>query len=136
MAFDTGIRGSMSFYPRGKVYYGRGRSPHIDREYELVEDKTEGGVRTIVLKEKDRGVLIKKAEELVDVIAEKLGEGESKAVKAILFDEFKDYAEEYLDDILKRITIKKEPVKASEGCFKVLIGDGRKRGSIEIMLRG
>jgi len=135
MANTQGLRESISFYSRGKVFCGKGHSTHIDQEYELVEDKTKEGVRTIVLREKDRTGLIEKARKLVDTIAEQIGEGESKAVKAILFDEFKDYAEEYLDQIYKRITVKKEPVKTQEGCYKLFIGDGRKKDSIEIMIR-
>ena len=113
MALDSGLRESISFYPRNKVYCGKGHSTHIDAEYELVEDTTTDGIRTIVLKEKDRTELMKKVERLVDIIAERIGEGESKAVKAILFDEFKDYAEEYVDDITKRVTVKSYP---ANGC--------------------
>ena len=113
---------------------GKPPSTHIEKEYNVLKDETLEGMRTIVLQEKDLSIQHEKARKLADTIAEEVGEGKSKAFKGMLFDIFRDYYEKTIDKLLKMIE-RGESVKVKEGCFKVIIGDGRKNSSEEIMLR-
>ena len=114
---------------------GKHPGTHIEKEYNVVRDETdEEGMRTIVLQEKDLTPLREKARKLADVVAANIGEGDSKILRELLFDVFKDYYEKTIDKLLKMIAEGK-PVKVREGCFKVIIGDGRRKNSEEIMLR-
>jgi len=128
------IKEGFSIYRDGTVYQSRGRSDHIDKEYNLLKDESFEGVRTIVLQEKDLTTQREKARKLADLMADKIGEGGSKALKEMLYDIFKDYFEENLDKLIRRIE-KGEPVRAKEGCFKIVVGDGRTKKSEHIMLR-
>jgi len=128
------IKEDFSVYRDGTVYQSKGRSDHIAKEYTLVRDETYQGHRVIELQEKDLTTLQEKAKRLANLIADKIGEGKSKTVKDILFDVLKDYFEKSLDQLLKKIE-KGEPVRAKEGCFKIVIGDGRTKKSDHIMLR-
>ena len=126
---------SITFYRDGSAMMGKHPGTHIDKEYDVVQDQTdETGVRTIVLQERDLAPLRRKARKLADAIAAKLGEGDSTTVKGLLYDVFTDYHEKTMDKLLRMIAAGK-PVKVREGCFKVVIGDGRKRNSGVIMLR-
>ena len=126
---------NMTFYRDGTVLMSKCPGTHVDTEYNVVRDETdEAGVRTIVLREKDLTVLQDKARRLATAIAEKIGEAGSTVVHDLLFDVFKDYHELELDRLL-RMVAKGQPVKVKEGCFKVVIGDGRRRNCAEVMLR-
>jgi hypothetical protein len=129
------IKVGFSIYGDGTVYQSKGRSEHIDKEYSLIEDNTDkAGRRTIILQEKDLTLQKEKARKLANLIADRIGEGSSKTFKEMLYDIFKDYYEKTLDKLVKRVE-KGEPVKVKEGCFKILIGDGRTKKSECIMLR-
>lgn len=130
------IKEGFSIYKNGEVYSSKGdeRHTHITGEYKVVSDETKEGVRTLILQEKDRTSQKEKARKLSNLLAERLGEGESTTIKELLYDLFKDYYEKELDGLLKKVE-KGEPVKASEGCFKIIIGDGRTKRSEHIMLR-
>ena len=126
---------NMTFYRDGTVLMSKCPGTHVDTEYDVVRDETdEAGVRTIVLREKDVTVLRDKARRLATAIAEKIGEADSAVVHGLLFDVFKDYHERDMDRLLKMVATG-QPVKVREGCFKVVIGDGRRRTSAEVMLR-
>ena len=125
---------SISLY-KDRALLGKGRSPHIDKEYEILEDKQEGDVRTIILKEKDLKPYWERVQKLVDIMADKLGEGESKAFKGLLFDALKDFEEKPFDKLYRQVVEGERPVKVREGCFKLIVGDGRKGDSWHIMLR-
>jgi hypothetical protein len=90
-------------------------------------------VRTIVLKEKGIEEYKDKVDEIVALMMKKMGET-SKTVEGLLKDALIDYQPKYLDKLLKMLQ-KGEPVKVKEGCFKVIIGDGRRKNSEQIMLR-
>ena len=126
---------SISLYRKGQALTGKGDAPHVDKEYTIFKDQTVEGVRTIVLQEKDLAPFREKARKLAEVMAEMIGEGESKVVKELLLDVLKDYEEKKLDELYKRVVERGEPVKAQEGCYKLIVGDGRTRKSEHIMLR-
>ena len=126
---------SISLYRKGQALTGKGDSPHIDKEYMILKDETAEGVRTIMLQEKDLTQFREKARKLAGVLAERIGEGESNVVKELLFDVLKDYEERKLDELYRQVVEKGEPVKAKEGCYKLIVGDGRTRKSEHIMLR-
>lgn len=125
---------NMSFY-KNEVLTTKGRSSHIANEYLIESDTTEeDGTRVIRLKPKDKTEFLAKARELANAIAERIGEGKSKLFKNMLFDLLKEYEEKSLHRIYKRVMAGKEPVRAEEGCFKIIIGDGRRRNHDEIQL--
>ena len=126
---------SISLYRQGYAYMGKRPDGHIDKEYDILQDDTVEGVRTIVLKERDLAAHLTRVRELSDAIAEKLGEGESKVVKGLLCDVLKDYEVKNFDQLYRQVMVQGEPVKSREGCFKVIVGDGRRKGSQHIMLR-
>lgn len=130
----TDPRESISLF-KDRALLGKGRSPHIDKEYEILEDKLEGDIRTIILKERDLKPYWNKVQKLVDIIADKMGEGESKAFKGLLFDALKDFEEKHFEKLYKQVTEGERPVKVREGCFKLIVGDGRRGDSWHIMLR-
>lgn len=136
MHTEKRIKENLSIY-KGFVLSGSGREGEIPKhEYEIMEDKTEEGVRTLVLKEKDLTEHLSKVKELADTIAEKIGESDSKAMKALLFDALKHYWDEDIEQMYKRVVLseKPPPVKARKGCFEIIIGDGRRKNADIIKL--
>jgi hypothetical protein len=133
---DRRIYDSISLYRRGVAYSGKEESGHITAEYKIEKDeKDKDGTRTIVLKPVDLSEHKARVEELVNLIADTLDESKSKNFKAILIDTLGDYETEHIENLIKKIKGGK-PVKSKEGCFKIIIGDGRKKHSNEIMLTG
>lgn len=126
-------RESISLF-KGYAYLGRGRDPHIAKEYDIVQDVTAEGVRTIVLRERDLTAYRAKVDEAVDLLLERLDEADSRTTRGLLRDVLGDYEERRLDEIIRKAR-SGWPVKVREGCFKILIGDGRRKSGIEIMLR-
>jgi hypothetical protein len=113
-----------------------GRSGEPDHEaeveYSILEDsRTIDGVRVIKLKETYITERERKLKEIIDTVAKNIGESESKVFKAILKDAIIvrlaviDEWNETIDDLYDRVVIKKEKVKASPGCYSIIIGDGR-----------
>ena len=125
---------SISLYRQGYAYMGKRPDGHIEKEYDIVQDETVGGVRTIVLKERDLVPRLEKVRTLANMIAERIGEGSSRVVKELLFDALKDYEDKPFDRLYRQVS-KDEPIKSKEGCFKIIVGDGRKKNSTHIMLR-
>lgn len=132
---DTRVKEHISFYRRGVAYAAKREGGHITGDYDILKDETIEGTRTIVLKERDRKEFIQKVKELSKTLAEKLGEGESKTFIKILEDVFIDYEDEHLYKLHERVVQGKEPVKTREGCFRIIIGDGRKTSSAIIDIR-
>jgi hypothetical protein len=126
---------SISLYKQGYAFMGKDPVGHIVAEYDIIRDETVEGIRTIVLKERDLKPFYRRVRELADAIAERIGEGESKVVKDLLFDALHDYESRLIDKIYRRVVVRGEPVKPQEGCFKIIVGDGRRRNSVHIMLR-
>lgn len=125
---------ALTLYKEGFALMKREAGAHIDKEYEIVSDKTEEGTRTLVLKEKDTAEMQKRVRVLVDVIMKGLGET-SKTLEKLLYDTLIDYWDESIERIYNKIVLKKEPVKARAGCFAIIIGDGRKKNAERIDLR-
>ncbi len=125
---------NLSFYRNKKAMGTKGVSRHIN-EYDIASDVTnEEGVRTIVMKPADKTEHLKLCDELANKMVEKLGGGDNKLLRTMLFDTLRDYGEKDVKSMHKMVVLGKAPVKHREGCFKIVIGDGRKKSSHEIML--
>ena len=107
---------------------------HIEKEYEIVSDEIEEGIRVIKLKEKDLTERTKMQEEIVDAIMEKLGE-EGKMLREILRDTMKDYGSSSIKRMYNKAVLGKVPIRKGRGCYYISIGDGRKKNSEIIRIR-
>jgi len=56
-------------------------------------------------------------------------------VREILFDVLKAYEDKEVDRLYRYVVELDEPVKPREGCYKVIVGDGRRKDSFHIMMR-
>lgn len=131
------LTNTLTIWPRKKeVLEAVGRSPHIDNEYDLLEDSIdEGGIRIIRLKKRDKTETQKMIEEIAREATKSMGEGESKVVKEIFIDSIRDYTPSKLKNLYNKIVLKKVPVKPRGGCFKFIVGkDGREKSSEVIMI--
>ncbi len=126
---------SITFYDKGFALAGKAGSTHTNKEYSILRDETVEGVRTIVLKTVDESKKKKKVKELTKALAAAVGEEDSKVFRALIKDVLNDYWDDTLDKLYNMVIKDQMPVKAAEGCFKLIIGDGRKSSSEEIMLR-
>lgn len=130
---------TITFYGGRKEALATVREGHVQKEYDIISDSAEeDGTRHIIIKEKDLSELTKMREELVDAVAEKLGEGGSKAFKQILLDSLTDYSHLDVKRMHRKVVLQKEapPIKATRGCLEVIIGDGRRKSSDIIRIRG
>lgn len=124
---------NLSIY-KDEVLGTKGISKHI-YYFDLVSDETtEDGRRVIVLKPTDKSEHLKFCRDLADNMVEALGEGDNKLLRKMLYDTLRDYNEKDIKDMRDMVVLKKSPVKYREGCFKLIIGDGRRKDSHEIML--
>lgn len=125
---------NFSFYRNKKICATKGISKHIN-EYDVVSDETNsGGVRTIVIKPIDKTKHLKLCRELASKMVEKLGEGENRLLRTMLFDTLRDYVDKAVVSMHKMVVLGEAPVKHRESCFKIIIGDGRKKNHHEIQL--
>lgn len=125
---------AMSFYRGGKVYLTKPPSRHIT-EYNVVSDEiTEDGSRIISLKPADKTEHLRLCSELADRMVERLGEGDNKLLRKMLLDTLRDFEDKSVVSMHRMVVLGKAPVKYREGCFKLIIGDGRRKNSHEIML--
>lgn len=126
---------NMSFKGKHKkVFTTKGTSRHIN-EYDIVSDIVDrDGVRTIVIKPSDKTEHLRLCNELADKMVIRLGEGQNKLLRKMLFDTLRDYGDEDVKDMHKQVVLGEAPVKHREGCFKLIIGDGRRKNHHEIML--
>jgi hypothetical protein len=125
---------NMSFYRNKKVLTTKGISKHLN-EYDIVSDNVEGdGIRTIVIKPSDKTEHLRLCKELATKMVEKMGEGDNRLLNNMLFDTLRDYRDKEVIEMHKKVVLGKETVKHKEGCFKIIIGDGRKKNHHEIML--
>jgi hypothetical protein len=128
------IKESMGFYTDKKVMTNVGASKHIN-EYDVLSDSvSEDGTRTIIIKPADKTEHLRLVSELADKMVEKLGEGDNKLLCKMLYDTLRDYEDKEIAKMHRRVVLGKAPVKYKEGCFKLIIGDGRRKNSHEIML--
>jgi len=111
-----------------------GRMRHFDRYYKIVSDKTKGSKRILILELQDRKEIERKKREIIETIA-KATKDNSETFKALLDDALSDYIDSAILEMHARVVKKKQPVKVKEGCFKIVVGDGRKKNHGEIMLR-
>ncbi len=131
----TDILSTISLYPRKcEALESLGRSPHIDVEYDILQDEVlPDGTRTIVLKKRDMTKRQNMMREIASEAARSMGEGESKVVKDIFIDAIRDFSDARLRSLYAKVVVKKEPVKPRAGCFKFIIGrDGRKKSSCKV----
>ena len=129
----------------GVVVIGKATAPgkrirHHEENHILVSDRmdTHTGIRTISIKqvsneEKAKFQALKK--ELINVLAEKSGEAGSPSFKKILDDVLSDNWHAHIRDLYRMVVKEGKSVKVKEGCFKIVIGDGRRKSSKEIMIR-
>ena len=109
---------------------------HSARDYIVEKDEIgKEGKRVLVLAPRPMEDIIQKRKEVVQTILKKLGESRSKTLKKLLTDVFSDYFPESIERLHDSIVAKDKPVKQVEGCFKLIVGDGRRKDSEEIMLR-
>lgn len=128
----------------GVVVTGKAAKPgkkirHMSESHRLVSDSTApDGTRTIVIKkisQEEDAKFKKMKDELIKVIAEQNGEEASKSFKKLLEDVFSDNWRAHIVELHRMVVVDKQPAKVREGCFKIVIGDGRKKSSKEIMIR-
>ena len=125
---------NMSFYGDKKAIATVGISKHL-HEYDIVSEKTDDdGTRTIIIKPTDKTEFLRLVNELADKMVEKLGEGENKLLRKMLYDTLRDYEDKEIVKMHRKVVLGEMPVKYKEGCFKLIIGDGRRKNSHEIML--
>lgn len=124
---DYRAKEHLSLYRGGFAYAATREGGHITGDYEILGDTTEEGVRTIVLKEKDTAPHLERVKKLTRVILERLGETRSRVLRELLEDTLRDYKPEDVERVLNKIVEKKEPVKTKEGCYRIIIGDGRRK---------
>ena len=129
---------TITFYKGRKEALATSRVGHLEKEYDILSDTIEEDVRVLRIKPKDLSEINKLREELTEVIAEKLGEGTSKTFKAILSDTLTEYDKASIKRMYKKLIEAKgevPPVKATKGCFEIIIGDGRRKKSEIIRIR-
>lgn len=131
----------MFFLTNGRVITaagtGRGKESvgHYTESHTLVSDKVDrSGVRTIVMKAMDRKGIEKRKQELVNAIA-KAVKDESEIFKQLLADVFATDWDSRVERLYDAVVLKGKKVSFREGCFKILVGDGRKKKGMEVMLR-
>jgi hypothetical protein len=125
----------IGIYADKKLVSMAGEGRHIKEHYVVVSDKKVGKKRVITLEVQDRREVDRKKKELLEAILVNMGDQKNKTVRALVADVLNDYTDSSIDDLHNRVVTKKQPVKAQEGCFKLVIGDGRKKGHKEIMIR-
>lgn len=114
----------------------RGKLGHWDDFWNVKSDKTnKAGERTIILKKQDRKNIDKKRKEVIEGILNGLKEKASKALRGLLDDVLQDTWDENIENLHERVIVKKQKVSIGDGCFKISIGDGRRKNSTELMLR-
>ncbi len=121
---------------KGTAYSNLEGERHSVADYIVDSDETkEDGKRVLVLAPRPMEDTSQKTKELVRVMLKRLGEPRSRTLKRLLSDVFVDYFPEAIERLYDKIVVKGEPVKEKEGCFRLIVGDGRRRESEEIMLR-
>lgn len=120
---------------KGTAYSQLEGERHSNADYVVVSDVMgEDGQRTVVFAPHPEDTS-QKREEIVKAILKSLGESRSKSMRKLLNDVFADYFPEAINRIYEKVVLGKLPVKAKEGCFKLIVGDGRSKEHEEIMLR-
>ena len=91
-------------------------------------------MRVISLSPLDTKPIEEKVRLVTEGILEALGEIDSKTMRTLLTDQLKSYWDDDIEDMYTKVVVKKEKVKTRPGCFRIIIGDGRKKGHGEIQL--
>jgi len=126
---------TFSLYKEGRAFSAKKEGRHLIGDYDIVSDATDAeGNRIITLKPHDLSGHLKNLDKLVDLLSKKL-DPDSKLFPKLLRDTLVDYSEKDIERMLNKVEKKKEKVSAQEGCFKIYIGDGRRKKSEEIMIR-
>ena len=121
---------------------------HIQKECEVVRDVVavtaacddldwrgiEKGDRIIILRERDMTAYKKKITHVTNLLMKAIGSKDA-TLRGYLRDTIGEYLPKELEIIRSKIEDDGEVVKPKEGCFKLVIGDGRKKGHYEIPMR-
>ncbi len=127
---------SISLFRNGRAYAGKGEDGgHLTGDFDLVSDAVDDdGNRVIVLKPHDLTEHHERLDRLVSLLTECL-DPHSKLFPELLHDALVDYSEKDVERMLRKVESGREKVSTREGCFRLFIGDGRRKNSEEIMLR-
>jgi len=127
---------TISFYPGRKEALASKSGTHISAEYDILEDsEQESGERVIRLKKKDLTEETKNRKELVVLLCGKLKESTEGLFAKLLEDTLLDYRRSDVDSMIRDIKKGKSVSKAPTHCFRLHIGDGRKKRSHTLSLR-
>lgn len=129
---------SITLYPGEKeALLSKGYAArHVNEEYDIVSDETtQGGERTITLKKRDLTQETDDKKRLVSMICKKIGETPNGMFSKLLYDAIIDYPYAHIRKLIKAIEIGKPISAKPTHCFRLHVGDGRKKGSFTIALR-
>ena len=131
----------LTLYSKGLATFHKiGRDEEAEMhgaDYSIIKDEiSPDDTRTIVVKKRDATERQRKLNKIIETILKQLGEGESNLLRKLLKDATLDYYDETIDELYEDVVTKGKPVKAREGCFKIIVGDGRRRRHHEIQLLG
>lgn len=114
---------------------GREVDHHTEQQFTVVGDELqEGGMRVLHLAPRDQTKREKQVAEIIDKVCGSIKDG-SETMRALLADVLITQWDEAIDDLHQRIFAKGAKIKAQPGCFKIIVGDGRKKDHRELMLR-
>lgn len=135
MSKNPKMKEKLGVYDNNKVVSFKGEGRHVSKHFKIISDRSAGKKRFIVLEEMDRTEIETKKKELLEAILINMGDEKNKTVRALITDVLNDYTDESVTDLHDRVVVKKQKVQAKEGCFKLVIGDGRSKKRKEIMIR-
>jgi len=132
---DKRIKETISIHRSGLTFTRKGdTSAHISGEYSSAQEVREDGTRIITLTPLDTQTTKDRIKAITETILEALGEEDSKAMRGLLLDHLREYWDDIIEDMYKKVVLNREEVKLREGCFKIIIGDGRRKDHNEIQL--
>lgn len=131
---DERIYENLSLYRKGEALAAKREGGHITGEYKIEQDAVDkDGTRTIVLKPVDKTEFLKRVKELAGLLAEKMGEPKTGMFAKLVEDALIDVKDEDVERMLKRVG---EGEKVSRAhCFRLYVGDGRKKNCDLLELR-
>lgn len=127
---------TITLYKARKEGLASTRIGHVEKEYDILGDEVGGdGIRTIRIKPKDLSEQVRMQNEIVDALMKKLGET-SKTLKEILADTLRDYGKWSINRLYKKVVLGGVRIRKGPGCFYISVGDGRKKNSEILRIRG
>lgn len=126
---------TISLYKDKRAFASKKEGGHLTGDFDILSDKVDSeGNRIITLKPHDLSEHKRKLAKLVELLVHEL-DPKSKLLPKLLLDTLIDFPEDAIARMLNKVEKGKEKVTATEGCFKIYIGDGRRKSSEEIMVR-